>query len=155
MRQAGQSVDRQDKFLAHAVKTGTLDELFWFIEMDLPSRLRGTDGHRYAVMEHPFDWVQVVPLGDGIAASMIAIELYVLACDLANAGKKIDFYPALVHASNLEGCAHYSVEQYLSIDHICMGCGSVVSEPAQRDESEPIVCPLCSTEIICPHKTDG
>jgi hypothetical protein len=127
-----QSRTWQRQIIAAAQAAGDLDRLRWFVEMDVPPRLRPSPRAQYIPASDPPGQVPVVPVTAADSRDDLGISLLCLVLTEYNKGRGIDFAPALADLDSLAGVAWYewgdppAVEQ---VDHICPACGAVASAP--------------------------
>lgn len=149
MRQITQTVEKQDAILDQAVQRGELNRFAWFVEVyAADKRFRGTDGKRYFCFEYPAPRIPVVPIvGNGVA-ERIAVELLVLLCEEANAGKRLDFYPALAWAAETSNAPYFDYGELATPDLVCPTCGGVTKRPlVENSDTDPLPCSVCGTDI--------
>lgn len=123
----------QKKIIDGAVKAGEISDLYWFVEMDLPSTIRPNQRARYMPATYPPGFVPVIPAGPDPDISREYAEILTLLFATSNRGRLIDFNPALTDRGTLEELKFYWYEfgdqPHQEIDHVCEKCGQIRRGP--------------------------
>ena len=137
-RLASQSRSTQRQIIDTARKDGTLDNLYWYVCLDLPLK--------YGSIANPISsgakWrggVPVIRVAPDPAASEAEIELLRWLFEDGNRGQGIRFYYALTTKSLLDAiCPGWYVwgEANTSIDNICPTCARIHT----TEHYEPWAC---------------
>lgn len=121
----------QRKVIDGARAKGEVDQLYWFVEMDLPSTIRPAKGARYMPATYPPGFVPVIPAGPDPDVSREYAEILTLLFETSNRGRMIEFNPTLTDRDTLGGFYWYEFgdEPTHEIDHVCEYCGSIRRGP--------------------------
>lgn len=117
------SSKEQKRIIAQAQQSGTLGDLYWMIELDIPLRFGG--GKSAVKLE---DGVPLIPVGPDIETSTADAELLRWGLEWINLGNGYRFTLALTDKAAIErtGAKCYVWgEENMTIDNICHECGQV------------------------------
>lgn len=124
----------QRQILAEASRDGTLDQLYWYVEIRLPLSWKDKINGLLKPASHPHEWVPVIPVGDDPkAAEREALKLRDEFA-AANTGRGFSFSICLTAIDILESAG---VQWY-----------RLGETPWGEDAPAPIwddVCPTCGT----------
>lgn len=119
----------QERTLEAAAQRGELGRLYWFIEMEVPAHLRPRPDARYMPASYPPGFVPVVAAGPDWQQQREYAQLLTIAFETGNAGRPIQFAPALTDVDLLKAGGFYYYEfgeqPHQEIDHICALCGTI------------------------------
>lgn len=123
----------QRKVIDGATKAGEIGDLYWFVEMDLPSTIRPAQGARYLPATYPPGFVPVIAAGPDPAEQREYAEILALLFETSNRGRMIEFNPTLTDRQTLAAGKFYWYEYGDTpdhvIDHVCDRCGSIRRGP--------------------------
>ena len=116
----------QRRILAAAQADGTLSDLLWFVEMDLPPRLRPRPDARYMPATFPAGWIPTIPATLDGAKHWAGLLLALLKT--SNQGRGIQFATMITDRNTLADNGLYYYEwgaPVPTVDTICTACGMV------------------------------
>ena len=120
---------RAKQIAAAAQNVGELDELLYFVEMDIPRNLRTSPDAGHVAATYPAGWIPVVPLAPDPRAAEHYAHLLCALLEDGNRGRSILFRVELSSRSVLDG---YGLAWYVwgepipvQVDAICAECGGV------------------------------
>lgn len=120
---------RAKQIAAAAQSVGELDELLYFVEMEVPRHLRTSPDAARVAATYPAGWIPVIPLAPDQRAAAHYAHLLCALMEDANRGSGILFRVELTSRSVMDG---YRLSYYVwgeeipvQVDAICPECGSI------------------------------
>ena len=117
------------KIVDAADKMGELNELLYFIEMEVPRNLLTSPDASHVAATYPAGWIPVVPLAPDPRAAEHYAHLLCALMESSNQGRGIVFRVELTSRDVLDG---YGLDWYIwgetipvQVDAICDECGGV------------------------------
>ena len=128
-----------DRLLAGAGADGSLDSLYWFVEMKISPSLAGTRHPVVAACSYPVGWVPVVPVGSDPQLSRHYAEVLLECLKSSNRGRLIEFGLALTSDEVIAGGFRVYEWGEARWDCICVECGAVWQSTGAGEE----ICEVC------------